>query len=113
MTVPGAVPSVREILVESILWWLEGQHWAEPGPGLQMFTPDQRQAMYVLVAAVEREVGQSRLESLIVHLAHHGGAYMTADGQIIEANRRPDTPDLPMSLLDAARALYASASQAA
>lgn len=111
MTVPAAVPTVREILVETIVWWVKGWLHSGPGSALQTFTPEQRNAMYDQVAAAEREVGQTRLEWIMEHLAHHGAGYMTADGQIIEANRPDGAPDLPMSLVGAARVLYASVTQ--
>lgn len=106
----AGVPSVREILVESYLWWLAGRHGAEPD--LRTFTREQVEVMYDQVAAVEREHGQTRLEWVMESLVHQGAGYLTADGQIIEAKRPADAPEIPMSLLEAARALYASAIQA-
>lgn len=109
---PGP-PPVREILVDAILWWCEGRPNAEPGLSLRRFTEAERDHLYQLVDDAAFEVGQSHVEWVMEHLAQVGGAYLTADGQIVEANRPTNTPNIPARLLEEARRLHTQAAQAA
>lgn len=111
MTGPVDV-TVRMILVDAVLWWYEGRLNAEPGPALAMFTPNQQARLYDLVDAEARNgCGDAHLDWLMGHLAHEGGNYLTPDGTIVEANRPPDSPEVPRSLLEVARELYATTVQ--
>jgi hypothetical protein len=99
---------VREILVMTILWWVEGRADSEPHPDLTAaFARADLDALYDLVIAAERDHGQAYLEWLIVHLAHRGQAYLSDAGEIDETTRPADSPDIPARLLNGVRELYA------
>ena len=106
---PG-LPTVRIILVEAIIWWAKGRLHAAPGPVLQMFTADEQTRLYDLIdGEVRAGCGQTYIEWVMEHLAHHGDEYMTPDGQIIYASRPLNSPQVPTSLLEVARSMYARA----
>lgn len=101
--------TVREILVEAIVWWLHGRLHADPGPVLAGCSDEQRDGIYRIIGEeADHGCGQGYLEYVMEHLALHGAEYMNDDGSIV-ADRQPfATPGIPSRLLEFARGMYGS-----